>query len=323
MGLAVRHGLGDDGMPLWLEWSATSAKFDSATAHKTWRSFKPGPTKIGTLFGVAQQHGFKFEQRERDADYWERARKLRRDAREREKRERDDRQRQAKLAAKKAQQMVARAEPATHPYLEFKGLEEAQGLVLDGQLLVPMRHIETRAIRAVQVISPGGRKKYQPFGCAASACIYALGPRFARVTWWCEGYATALSIQDALRTMNRDNDQVIVTFASGQLARLARPRRGRLDLVVADHDWWHCKNGHRTDELHDACPECGERLEEPAGEKAARETGLHWWMPDAPGSDANDYYLEHGPRMLGRELVGLLRLAKAAEWPLRLAAAPG
>ena len=52
---------------------------------------------------------------------------MRRTAREREKRERDDRQRQAKLAAKKAQQMVARAEPSTHPYLEFKGLEEAQG----------------------------------------------------------------------------------------------------------------------------------------------------------------------------------------------------
>ena len=44
----------------------------------------------------------------------------------------------------------------------------------------------------------------------------------------------------------------------------------------------------------------------PAGETAAKKTGLPWWSPDSHG-DANDFYLREGVRALGRELIYLIR----------------
>ena len=40
MGMACRDGLGDAGLPLWLEWSQRSDKFRLRDAQIVWRSFK-------------------------------------------------------------------------------------------------------------------------------------------------------------------------------------------------------------------------------------------------------------------------------------------
>src|SRR3546814_7594504 len=78
--------------------------------------------------------------------------------------------------------------------------------------------------------------------------------------WHCEGYATALSIQAALKRLYR-RASVVVCFSASNLAHVAKSLGGR---VVADHD------------------------ESGTGERAARETGLQWCMPPDVGTDAND-----------------------------------
>ena len=119
--------------------------------------------------------------------------------------------------------------------------------------------------------------------------MYRLGSRRPRATWWCEGYATGLSILSALNELGFAEDQVIVAFSAGGLSRLAK--RG---IVIADRDYGHCKNRHTWIEYTRVCPECGVKGAYPAGEKAARDTGLLYWLPPEAGMDANDTHLGYG-----------------------------
>ena len=50
--------LGDVGRGLWLEWSATSEKFDPADAARAWDSFNPSCTGFGAVFAEAQRLGW-------------------------------------------------------------------------------------------------------------------------------------------------------------------------------------------------------------------------------------------------------------------------
>src|SRR3546814_11157496 len=79
-------------------------------------------------------------------------------------------------------------------------------------------------------------------------------------------YATALSIQAALKRLYR-RASVVVCFSASNLAHVAKSLGGR---VVADHD------------------------ESGTGERAARETGLPWCMPPDVGTDANDMQQARG-----------------------------
>ena len=48
------------GFDLWNEWSARGETYNERNARDTWRSIKAsGKTSIGTLFGIAKDHGFK------------------------------------------------------------------------------------------------------------------------------------------------------------------------------------------------------------------------------------------------------------------------
>lgn len=57
MGLCLKP-LGDTGRGLWLEWSATSPKFDSAYAAKAWESLKPTVIDYRSVFSEAQKMGW-------------------------------------------------------------------------------------------------------------------------------------------------------------------------------------------------------------------------------------------------------------------------
>ena len=57
MGLAL-HELGDTGRELWIEWSATSEKFDPADAAKRWDTFNPIGTSCEAVFAEAQRRGW-------------------------------------------------------------------------------------------------------------------------------------------------------------------------------------------------------------------------------------------------------------------------
>ncbi|NCC29337.1 MAG: DUF3987 domain-containing protein [Gammaproteobacteria bacterium] len=57
MGHAL-HGLGNVGRGLWLEWSATSEKFDPVSAARTWDSFRAERTGYAAVFAEAQRRGW-------------------------------------------------------------------------------------------------------------------------------------------------------------------------------------------------------------------------------------------------------------------------
>ena len=57
MGMALRE-LGEVGRGMWLDWSATSDKFDPHVASGTWDSFKPNATCYQAVFAEAQRQGW-------------------------------------------------------------------------------------------------------------------------------------------------------------------------------------------------------------------------------------------------------------------------
>lgn len=57
MGLALKE-LGDTGRGLWMDWSATSDKFDAKKAAKKWEGFQPRDTGHKAVFAEAQKHGW-------------------------------------------------------------------------------------------------------------------------------------------------------------------------------------------------------------------------------------------------------------------------
>ena len=221
-----------------------------------------------------------------------------------------EQERLAAEAASKAQQMIDTAGFEPHPYLALKGFPEERGFVLDGELLIPMRHFTTRTLQSVQRISEDGSKKYL-YGSVTKQAALTLGPPVAPSTWYCEGYATALSVRAALEHLYRHDDQVVVCFSAANVVHVA----GRHGFVVADHDRWKCVNRdcrHRWDAPHDLtdprCPSCkGAKLARPVGQKYASRTGLTWWMSPEPG-DANDFHQQHGVKALANQLREVLNV---------------
>jgi hypothetical protein len=57
VGLALRE-LGDVGRALWMEWSATSEKFEPKLAARKWDGFKPSGTGFRAVFAEAQRGGW-------------------------------------------------------------------------------------------------------------------------------------------------------------------------------------------------------------------------------------------------------------------------
>jgi putative DNA primase/helicase len=182
----------------------------------------------------------------------------------------EERARQNRVA-QEATVLVSNAKPSTHPYLARKGFPALTGLVSEGKLVVPMMDFENYPrIISAQLIDADGGKKFLPGGRAKRA-VYRLGaPQVkARRVVLCEGYATGLSLDAALRKLTGPHS-VLVCFSAGNLETVAAMIPKSCDaLVAADHD------ASKT------------------GEQAARRTGLRWVMPAELG-DWNDVHTRAG-----------------------------
>lgn len=178
-----------------------------------------------------------------------------------------------------AEDMLKRATwGAKHPYLVRKGFPHEPGWVLDGELLVPMRDFrDTMKLNSIQRIAEDGQKLFLAGG-KAKGSVLKLGNERAEERWLVEGYATALSLREALRDLRRSY-QVVVCFSAGNLVHVATMVK-RPAYVAADHD----RSG--------------------TGQKAAAETGLPWVMPPDADTDMNDVHQGKGLRAL----VKLIRL---------------
>jgi putative DNA primase/helicase len=174
------------------------------------------------------------------------------------------RQRQRE-AASAAQGMMAKATTCQHPYLARKGFPFREGLVLGEDLLIPIRAVEDYdRVISMQSIDTEGKKLFVK-GSRTRGGIHRLGNPRARPVL-CEGYATALSISEALRRLPGPH-AVIACFSAFNLEIVAQSFPSA--LICADND------------------------QSKAGEQAAIRTGRRWVMPPEVG-DFNDMHQRKG-----------------------------
>lgn len=196
----------------------------------------------------------------------ESARRALAEARRREREFAEAQRKRQRQVATEAAKLIEDSFLMKHPYLEAKGFPDVYGLVRGENLLVPMHDARWyKDVINVQQIAPDGTKRFLTGGRAGGA-IHRLGARNARHTVLCEGYATGLSLREALDLLPGPS-QVIVCFSALNLQRIAPLYPGA--VVAADHD----RSG--------------------TGEQAARATGLKWMMPSEFG-DFNDLHLREG-----------------------------
>lgn len=198
-----------------------------------------------------------------------------------------ERQKGHATAAKQAGLLIASATRGNHPYLAAKRLPDVLALIgSDGELLVPMRDFRNNSLLGVQTIRLVDNEwsKKMTFGMRAKGAVFRIGPQHAAETFFCEGLATGLSIDIALRQL-RLNACVVVCFSASNLTHVACNMTGPR-FVFADND------ASRT------------------GEKAAQATGLPYCMSDIPGEDANDLHARAGVMAVARVLMGVRCHAK-------------
>lgn len=175
-------------------------------------------------------------------------------------------------AALQADITLRSAKMAQHPYLELKGFPAKQGLVLEDKLLIPMRNVVTNKLQGLQsirwVTEERRYEKKMLHGMRAKNAVLYLGDRDSDETWLVEGFATGLSLRNALRSVGLPVS-VVVAFSASNLVHVADQIQGRR-FVFADND------------------------ESKTGEKSAIQTGLPWTMADTIGYDANDLHLKDG-----------------------------
>lgn len=186
-------------------------------------------------------------------------------------------------AAQRADLTLKQAKSDKHAYLHRKGFPDAHGLVREGVLLIPMRHVQTNALQGLQQIEwVEAERKYKKrmfTGMRAKAAVFRMGPAQAKETFLCEGYATGLSIHAALRSIG-SQAAVLVCFSAVNLEHVASLTNGRR-FVCADND------ASKT------------------GQETAEATGLPWCMPDEEGQDFNDLHVASGLFPVVRKLMAV------------------
>jgi putative DNA primase/helicase len=197
-----------------------------------------------------------------------------------ERRRRDHRIEEARHAKAtiEAQKMLAAASFQQHNYLADKGFPDDRGLVLAGQLLIPMRGAQNYTmLSGLQTIDAGG-KKFLP-GTRAKGAVFKIGADAAPSRWLCEGFATALSLKAAMTELRR-TAQVVVCFSAANLKFVSQMIKPPV-FIMADND------------------------ESETGKLAAEATGLPWTMPTEVGMDANDLHQAYGLRALVKLMLDI------------------
>ena len=184
-----------------------------------------------------------------------------------------------KRAADKAAWILKQTRISKHSYLERKGFKDMTGNVWMRDekplLVVPMNY--QGSLVGCQLISNDGSKKFLT-GQQTSGASFTIGQ--GEQHFICEGFATGLSLQTILVKALKMPSAIHVSFSAGNAVKLAK--RLPNAIFIADNDV------------------------SKAGEKAAIESGLKWWMPPVEGWDANDYLLSKGLFRAAQELRGAI-----------------
>ena len=264
MAMAVKSEMGEDGFPIWDDWSQSASNYSAPAARSVWRSCRGSGITIGSLFHEAKGHGWvDNDKHQRPTLAQIQASRAAAEARATE--EGRAREIEQQAAAKKAGWILHQTVQEQHAYLHSKGWPEASGSVWwpseeQNLLCIPMR--VGRDLVGVQLIDRRGEKKYLK-GQRTSGAEYCISnPGHGALDWWVEGYATGLSLRDCLHAL-RMRYRIHICFSAGNLKRMAT-----VGVVVADND------------------------EKKTGEEAAKATGLPYFLP--PPGDLNDMHKAQG-----------------------------
>ena len=183
-------------------------------------------------------------------------------------------------AVKRAAFILSQTVLGKHEYLNAKGFVDSEDMIWGHEgkktLVVPMR-VDGHLV-GCQLIEEDGSKKFL-YGQRTSNAELVIDNKGVHIL--CEGYATGLSIQTALRKMSR-RYTIHVCFSAGNMKKVAQ---GLPDgLIISDND----QSG--------------------TGERVAKEIGWKYWMSDVVGEDANDTHQRIGVLKLGLSLVASLKL---------------
>jgi putative DNA primase/helicase len=241
VGMALKAEFDEAGFDVWAKWSEASETFKATDARDTWRSIKAGGrVQIGTLFGLAKDHGFRFS-RDRaaaavpasDAADLVAARRHKQQLDEAHYRARADR------AARVAVEMWgAASDEGESPYLHRKGVRgHGVRYQAGGALLVPMRDAagELQNVQRIAAELPAdGKDKHFLAGGRKSELWHQLGAiDGAAALLVAEGYATAASVHEA------SGLPVAVAFDAGNLGHVARALRAlhpEMPILVCGDD---------------------------------------------------------------------------------------
>ncbi|KAF3997520.1 PriCT-2 domain-containing protein [Glaciimonas immobilis] len=289
IGMALKNEFGEDGFEPWSQWSQGAESYNERSAKAVWRSISAaGKIGIGTLFREAAGHGWRDSGEQRGpltAD--EIAAKHRASlARDQATIAEDARKHRGyQKAAIESQKVIDSCRLETHYYLNSKGLPDAIGLVLGHDLIVPMRNPVTNQLMGIQTISwiPEDRRweKKMAFGMRSKGSVLRLGPPKAAETFLCEGYATGLTLEMALRRL-RLSASVLICFSDSNLAHVATGIEGRA-FVSADNDI------------------------KGVGERAAKQTEFPYFMSPVVGNDANDDHAKFGLMAVCKQIMDVRR----------------
>jgi phage/plasmid primase-like uncharacterized protein len=169
-------------------------------------------------------------------------------------------------AASKAGWIMKQTKLDTHPYLIKKGFPNEKGRVWvkdDEPLLVVPMFIDRKLV-GCQLINSDGDKKFL-YGQATKNAVLTLDAK--GMPFFCEGYATALSVRQVLKLSNIKYC-IYVCFSATNMKLVAGSVKG--GFVVADND----SNG--------------------VGEKTAINIGKSYWVSDTIGQDFNDFHMSVG-----------------------------
>lgn len=240
IGMAVKSELGEEGFPLWSDWSATADTYRQSDARAVWKSFKPsGPVTIASLFGLAKEHGYRPEHPARPIDPAEMIRRAQA-RQEAERIERENTEASHREAARKAADLWSKANPhpdPNHAYLARKGVPAVGVRQMDDALIVPI-YGEDKALVGLQFIRPDGQKRFiTGTRKAGSWCVLkqeGIPPADWDAILIAEGWATAASLHTAT------GKPVFIAFDCGNLSAVARYIRREFPsarlLFCADDD---------------------------------------------------------------------------------------
>lgn len=266
MGMALQSEFGDAARDIWMDWSREADSFKESDARAVWKSFKGTGVSIASLFHEAKQNGWRDDQAYQ-APTAEQIQAKQQAAAERLTKEGQERIKAARDAAKKAEWILNQCKPEKHAYMQMKGFPEVEVLVWRPQddvnlMCIPM--FVNGKLCGVQMIDKEGKKKYLS-GQITSKAEYCIDSNTINaVDYWCEGYASGLSLQACLHAL-KQHYRIHITFSAGNLKRMAYS-----GYVIADND----ASG--------------------TGAMAAAATGLPYWMAPGVGTDINDFHQAQG-----------------------------